>query len=154
VPPKSRRKKQLDDAREAKRLKRAAFCDEEEVESEAVASDLLDESGVYVSDDDDESYDPDNDDKPDMEAVIHGFAQEWVESLNRDDVMALSMFLHSLLVFRLHLSLTDSAVMIGDLLGYSDRTVREWRSAFVNNNGSFPDSDQGTYQRSGVSLEQ
>lgn len=153
MPPKSRRKKQLDDAREAKRLKRAAFCDEEEVESEAVASDLLDESGVYVSDDD-ESYDPDNDDKPDMEAVIHGFAQEWVESLNRDDVMALSMFLHSLLVFRLHLSLTDSAVMIGDLLGYSDRTVREWRSAFVNNNGSFPDSDQGTYQRSGVSLEQ
>jgi len=149
MPPKSRRKKQLDDAREAKRLKRAAFCGEEEVESEAVASDLLDESGVYVSDND-ESYDPDNDDKVDMEAVIHGFAQEWVESLNRDDVMTLSMFLHLLLVFRLHFSLTDSAVMIGDLLGYSDRTVREWRSAFVNNNGSFPDSDQGTYQQSGV----
>ena len=120
-----------------------------DVESEADASGLLDESGVYVSDED-ETYHPNDSDNLDMEAIIHGYAQEWVESLNRDNVMALSIFLHSFVVFRLHFSLTDCAVMIGELLGYSDRTVREWKSVFINNEGSFPNSEQGNYQRSGV----
>ena len=60
-----------------------------------------------------------------MKMKNHGYAQEWFESLNRDDVMALSIFLHLFLVFCLHFSLTDYAVMIGELLGYSDRKVRE-----------------------------
>ena len=85
-----------------------------------------------------------------MEANINQFVKEWVELLNRDDMMALSMFLHSFLVFRLQFSLCDSAKMICELLGYSDRTIREWRSIFINNEGSFPDSEQGKYQRSGV----
>ena len=56
MPPKSKRKQQLDNAREAKRLKMTAFCDEVDVESEADASGLLDESGVYVSDEDEKSW--------------------------------------------------------------------------------------------------
>ena len=71
-------------------------------------------------------YDPDVDDKSDMEAKINQFAKEWVKSWNRDDIMALSMFLHSFLVYRLQYSLSDSAKMIGELLGYSDRTIREY----------------------------
>ena len=149
MPTKSKRKQQLESAREAKKLKRDDFSQEVSADSELNTSALLDDSGIYISDED-EMYDPDVDDQSDMEAKIHRFSQEWVESLNRDDTMALSMFLHSLMVFRLQFSLSDSAKMIGELLGFSDRTIREWRSIFINNEGSFPDSEQGKYQRSGV----
>ena len=47
---------------------------------------------MYISDDD-EIYDLDADDKSDMEAKINQFVKEWAESLNRDDTMALTMFL-------------------------------------------------------------
>ena len=52
---------------------------------------LLDDSSVYIFDDD-EIYDPDVNDQSDMEAKINLFAKEWAESLNRDDTMALAMF--------------------------------------------------------------
>jgi len=40
--------------------------------------------------------------------------------------------------------------MISELLAYSDRTIREWRTDFMENECSFPDSRQGSYQRSGA----
>jgi len=40
--------------------------------------------------------------------------------------------------------------VIGDLINKSDRTVREWRATFLYNDGCFPDSLQGKYQRKGV----
>ena len=43
-------------------------------------------------------YDHNVDDKSDMEAKINQFAKEWIESLNRDDTMAMMMFLYSFLV--------------------------------------------------------
>ena len=130
-------------------MKRDGFSEDASTDSELGTSALLDDSGVYISDDD-EMYDPNEDDKCDMEAKINQFAKEWVESLNRDDTMALTMFLYSFLVFRFQFTLSNSAKLIGELLGYSDRTVREWRSIFVTNDGSFPESEQGKYQRSGV----
>ena len=119
------------------------------LQTELSTSALLDDSGVYISDDD-EMYDPDVDDKSDIEAKINQFAKEWVESLNRDDTMALTMFLYSFLVFCLQFTLCNSAKLISELLGYSDRTIREWRSIFISNEGSFPDSEQGKYQRACV----
>jgi len=64
--------------------------------------------------------------------------------------MCLTLLLHTLLVFRLHFPLTEAAKLVSGIVGVSDRTVREWRSLFVTNNGAFSDSDQGRYQRSGV----
>ena len=84
------------------------------LQTELSTSALLDDSGVYISDDD-EMYDPDVDDKTDMEAKINQFAKEWVESLNRDDTMALMMFLYSFLVFRFQFTLCNSAELIGEL---------------------------------------
>ena len=136
-------------AREAKKPKQDDFSLQTSSEPELDSSALLDESGAYDSEEDD-LYDPSLDDKCDMEAKIHYYAQEWIESLSKDDVVSLSIVLHSLLVFRLHFSLSDSAKLISELLGFSDRSIREWRSIFINNEGSFPDSDQGRYQRSGV----
>jgi len=104
MPPTNKRKQQLVKAREAKKLKQDDF-------GELNSSSLLDESGVYVSDED-EMYDPEIADESDMEAKIHQYAQEWVKSLNRDDTMSLSIFLHLFLSYRLHFSKGDSAKMI------------------------------------------
>ena len=64
--------------------------------------------------------------------------------------MSLSIFFHSFLSECLHYSKGDCAKMISELLGYSDRTIREWRTGFIENDFSFPDSAQGSYQRSDV----
>ena len=99
MPAKSKRKQQLEGAREAKSLKWDGFSEDASIDCELGTSALLNDSGVYISDDD-EMYDPDVDDKSDIEAKINQFAKEWVESLNRDDTMALTMFLYySFLVF-------------------------------------------------------
>ena len=75
-----------------------------------------------------------------MEAKINQFAKE---SLNRDDTIALTVFLYSFLVSRFQFTLY---YLNSELLGYSDRTIRDWRSIFISNEGSFPDSQQGKYQ--------
>jgi len=105
----TKRKQQLERARDAKKLKQDDF-------SELSTSALLDESGVYVSDED-EMYDPEMADGSDMEAKIHQYVQEWVESLNRDDIQSLSMFLHAFLAYCLHFSKGDSPKMISELFG-------------------------------------
>ena len=64
--------------------------------------------------------------------------------------MSLSLLLHHLIVKILGLQLTFAAKVIGDLIGKSDRTVREWRGTFLCNDGSFPGSLQGRYQLTGV----
>ena len=51
---------------------------------------------------------------------------------------------------RFQFTLCYSAKLISELLGYSDRTIRDWRSIFISNEGLFPDSEQGIYQCSGV----
>ena len=64
--------------------------------------------------------------------------------------MSLTLLLHALLVHRLHFHLSDAAKLIGEMMFFSGRTVREWQSLFVHNEGSFPDSEQGHYLRTGV----
>ena len=44
----------------------------------------------------------------------------------------------------------DAADCIATLVGKNERTVREWRSLFVNNEGNFPESQQDKYCREGV----
>ena len=76
-------------------MKRDGFSEDASTDSELGTSALLDDSGVYISDDD-EMYDPNKDDKCDVEAKINQFVKEWVESLNRDDTMAISGVLFSI----------------------------------------------------------
>lgn len=71
-------------------------------------------------------------------------------SLCRDDLHSLSIFLRSLLLNILKFQLLNNAAnIIAQVIERSDRTVREWRKVFINE-GSFPDSLQGKYQREGV----
>ena len=62
----------------------------------------------------------------------------------------LTLLLHQLLVNRFKISVTEASKLIGETVKKSGRTVREYRSVFIENNYSFPDTLQGKYQRKGV----
>ena len=78
------------------------------------------------------------------------YLTDWIASLSRDDLSSVSILLWHVLVGILGLKVTYAAETIGNLLGRSDCTVRDWRTTFNSNNGSFPDTLQGKYQRTGV----
>ena len=67
--------------------------------------------------------------------------------LHRDDVMSLSLMLHHTFVDVCEMKKMKAAEVIGNLIGKSERTVQEWRKTFYENAGTFPDSEQGRYQR-------
>ena len=59
-------------------------------------------------------------------AAITEYASEWVESLNRDDLRSLSIFVWNLLLNVLEYQLlTDAAKVIAQVIGRCDRTVRQ-----------------------------
>ena len=70
--------------------------------------------------------------------------------LDRDDKVALGLFLSFQLSKYFKLGETKAAEYAGMMINKSDRTVREWRSFFYNNGGKVPESKQGKYQRTGV----
>lgn len=86
----------------------------------------------------------------DVSELMASYSQEWVSSLGRDNQLALSIFLHYVLVNNYGVQSTPASQQIGQYIGVSGRTVREWKSTFVENEGSFPTTLQGKYQRSGV----
>ena len=139
----SKRRRQLAEARETKRMKRT----DEDVE-ELDPGMVIREEMEYNSEEDVEFV-------PDLEefneeVAFDCYSNEWIESLSRDDVMSLTILLLKLLVHRLQMGVTESSKIISELVNYSDRSIREWRSIFIDNEGVFPDSQQGSYQRSGV----
>ena len=83
--------------------------------------------------DEDEEYDPEIVDNSNIEAKFYHFAQEWFDSLNRDDIMSIYTFLHPCLSDRLHYSKGDFVKMISELLGYSlgSRELALLRMIFV-----------------------
>ena len=78
----------------------------------------------------DESYEPSIEDIEE-DAAVQLHADEWLNSLQRGDIMSLTLLLHNLLVTRMHLSRTNAAKLIGETLKKSDQTVREWRVVFL-----------------------
>ena len=50
----------------------------------------------------------------------------------------------------MHIQVSNASKLIGEMVGKSDRTVREWKATFLTNGNSFPDTLQGKYQRKGV----
>ena len=75
------------------------------------------------------------------------YIKEWVSSLKCDDVMSLSLLLHSLMANDLNVKSRTADELTGRVLNVSDRSVREWRSQFIKNDGCFPDTLQGKYHR-------
>ena len=140
----SKRKKQLQKARENKRQKLQEGDPEQGSEGEEDVNSLSD----YESENDDD-FEPESE-VLDDETMIHLYSTEWINDLHRDDLMSLTIVLHHLLVTTLQFPMTRASQIIADLVGKSDRTVREWRATFLANSGSFPETLQGKYQRTGV----
>ena len=82
--------------------------------------------------------------------ILKDFSDEWIVSLDRDDKKSLAMFLCHNLAAHFHLKDTEAAEVTAAMVGKSDRTVRQWQTDMVSNNGVIPESKQGRYQRSGV----
>ena len=158
MPPKSKRKLQLKNARESKRTKLLGTVSSTETAEEAVESEneTVDGEESFLSfceseycSSEDEDYE-ETAEKLDEDTAIHLHAVDWVNALEKDDIMSLTLLLHDLLVTRMHLNATDAAKLIGEMVMKSDRTVREWRTMFLANDNEFPDTQQGKYRRSGV----
>ena len=82
--------------------------------------------------------------------MMESFCEDWVLQLERDDKVSLGLFLCFQMSNLLGLGETESAELAGMMIGMSDKSIREWRSYFLNNGGEIPESKQGKYQRSGV----
>ena len=61
--------------------------------------------------------------------------QRMAETWEHDDTMPLTLLLHNLLVYLPQFPLTNAAILIDEVVGVSNKTVGEWRSQFVLNEG-------------------
>ena len=82
--------------------------------------------------------------------ILSQFSDEWIDILDKDDKKSLAMFLCHNLSLHFNLSYTKAAEMAAEMIKKSDRTVRQWRSDLVNNDGIMPCTKQGKYIRTGV----
>ena len=181
MPPKSRRIKQLLNAREAKKFKSSsspaassapqfhtsaaplnatsttwsfaptvflvASLSQSSTSQEKTSILNLDTSEYHSSEED--SYAP-SEEQIDVDTAVHSDAVYWVSTLEKDDILICHCYCTTLLVGHLHLNITDSAKLIGETLQRSERTVRQWRAIFTEDNCNFPETQQGKYQCSNV----
>ena len=104
---------------------------------------------LYLSEDvldtEDEAVDPSM--KSDTDHIVETFCEEWVSQLDRDDRFSLGLFLCSQMTRHLEIKETRAAELAGLMIGKSDKTIREWRKQFYENDGVhvIPESQQGKY---------
>ena len=82
--------------------------------------------------------------------ILADFAEDWLETLDKDEIKSISLFLFYHFVHAFSFTETKAAEYAASVMKKSDRTVRRWRSALIDNDGVLPESEQGRYQRSGV----
>ena len=82
--------------------------------------------------------------------ILGKFAEDWLETLDKDEIKSVSLFLCCQLVHMFSFTETKAAEYAATMVKKSDRTVRRWRSGLIDNDGVLPESQQGCYQRSGV----
>lgn len=141
MPPKRRRERQLAEARDAKRAKQESLGSGSPASSAGLECHMVALQSLVLMIMNPE-FDP--------QEATHIYATEWVESLHRDSLQSVSILLRHLLGGVLRYPIMDSANLIGEVLGKGERTIREWRSKFIDNCGKFPESLRGKYQRQGV----
>ena len=98
----------------------------------------------------DPSFDLDNSVRNDYDHLIERFCDDWVLQLDRDDKVALGLFLCFQLTKHFEVGETRAAEIAGMMIGRSEKSIREWRSQFFENDGELPESKQGRYHRTGV----
>ena len=99
--------------------------------------------------DEDPTFDPEEAMASDPSLKLEQFVEEWVLSLDRDDKIALGLFLTYNLQHTLNFTATRSAEYAAIMMGKSERTIRQWRTDFLAN-GEIIQNKQGRYQRQGI----
>ena len=79
----------------------------------------------------------------DPKEVLEEFVEEWVQTLDQED-KGLAMLLCSTLVNELSFTETRAVEFAARIIHKSDRSVRQWCTDLISNNGTFPESKQGT----------
>ena len=84
--------------------------------------------------------------------VLEEYVESWVQSLDHEDRKSVSMLLCLVLVKKLSFTETRAVELAAaaKVLKKSDKIVRRWRTDLIANGGSFAESKQGQYQRTGV----
>ena len=98
----------------------------------------------------DPTFDLDSSMKSDTDHIAETICEEWVSQLDRDDRVALGLFLCSQMTRHLEIKETRAAELTGLMIGKSDKTICKWKKQFYDNDGVIPESQQGKYLQSGV----
>ena len=80
---------------------------------------------------------------------IGDFAEDWLETLDKNEIKSISLFLCYHFVHAFFFIETKAAEYAASMMKKSDRTARRWRSALIDD-VVLPELEQGRYQRSGV----
>ena len=81
--------------------------------------------------------------------ILGDFAEDWLETLDKDEIKSISLFLCYHFVHAFSFTETKAAEYAASMMKRSDRTARRWRSALIDD-GVLLESEQGRYQRSSV----
>ena len=81
--------------------------------------------------------------------ILGDFAEDWLETLDKNEIKSISFFLCYHFVHAFSLIETKAAEYAASMMKKSDRTARRWRSTLIDD-GVLPELEQWRYQRSGV----
>ena len=73
--------------------------------------------------------------------------QDWLMTMERDDLKIMAMMLHDNYVERFGLTKTAAASEVGLLLGFNEKTIRLWRKDFCEHRGEFTEYRRGKHAR-------
>ena len=81
--------------------------------------------------------------------MLGDFVEEWLETLDKNEIKSISLFLCYHFVHTFSFTETKAAEYAASMMKKSDRTARRWRSALIDD-GVLPELEQRCYQRSSV----
>lgn len=99
--------------------------------------------------DEDPTFDPADELSSNPNVKLEQYIEDWLCSLDREDTVSLGIFLAFQLEHLLNFTATKAAEHAAIMIGKSERTVRSWRSDFMEH-GEIPENKQGRYQRRGI----
>ena len=76
--------------------------------------------------------------------MLGNFVEEWLETLDKNEIKSISLFLCYHFVHAFSFNETKAAEYAASMMKKSDRTARQWRSALIDD-GVLPELEQGCW---------
>ena len=74
-----------------------------------------------------------------------GIYQDWLVTVDREDMKVMAMMLHDNYTSRFGLTNSSAAAEVAKLLGFNENTIRLWRKDFLAHKGEFSQYQRGSY---------